>query len=381
MDNKTYKMCTNCVMDVSDEEISFDVSGVCNHCRTFDEVTSKNWLPNAEGAKKLESYYNTIKNENVNKDYDCILGLSGGVDSSYLALRLFESGLRPLVVHVDGGWNSELAVKNIESIISYCGWNLHTIVIDWPDMRELQLAYLKSGIANQDVPQDHAYFAALYNYATKYGINYVIGGGNIATESILPESWNWDAMDADNLHAINEKFGSRKLTRYKTISFFKLYFYYPFIKRMKTIRPLNFMPYNKRDALKELIEKTGYKAYERKHGESIFTKFFQNYWLPTKFGFDKRRAHLSSLIVSGQIARHEAIAELEKPLYDETELKEDKRFIAKKLGISNEEFERVLNMPAHDYTDFRNNEVKYQRVKKIQRLVSKILKRDLSTYS
>lgn len=381
MDNKTNKVCINCVMDVSDEAISFDTSGVCNHCRTFDEVTSKNWLPNAEGSKQLDAIYNKIKKENKNNDYDCILGLSGGVDSSYLALKLFESGLRPLVVHVDGGWNSELAVKNIESIINYCGWSLHTIVIDWLEMRELQLAYLKSGIANQDVPQDHAYFASLYNFATKHGISYVIGGGNIATESILPENWNWDAMDADNLHAINHKFGSGKLTRYKTISFFKLYFYFPFIKRMKTIRPLNFMPYNKRDALKELIEKTGYKEYERKHGESLFTKFFQNYWLPTKFGYDKRKAHLSSLIVSGQITKHEALIELKKPLYDERELKDDKRYIAKKLGISSEEFESVLNMPSHDYTDFQNNEVKYKRVKKIQRVVSKLFKKDLSVYS
>ncbi|MDB3964674.1 N-acetyl sugar amidotransferase [Amylibacter sp.] len=381
MKYKNNQVCVNCVMDSSDEAIIFDVAGVCNHCKNFDEVTKNKWLPNAEGAIKLDDIYTKIKRENEKHDYDCILGLSGGIDSSFLALKLFEAGIRPLVVHVDGGWNSELAVKNIENITKYCGWNLHTIVIDWEEMRMLQLAYLKSGIANQDVPQDHAFFASLYKFATKNKIKYVMSGGNIATESILPENWNWDAMDADNLHAINNTFGTKKLMNYKTISFYKLYFYYPFIKRMKTIRPLNYMPYDKSQALEELKRKTDYKEYERKHGESLFTKFFQNYWLPTKFGYDKRKPHLSSLIVSGQITRKRALLELEKPLYDENELKNDKRYIAKKLGISDIEFEALLNMPKHDYSEFKNNEVKYKRMKKIQSLVLRVFSKNLSNYS
>src|SRR5574344_1797722 len=245
MKNRNYQICTRCVMDTTDPEINFDENGVCNHCREFDEVTSKRWFPNDEGAKKLEVIYEKMKKENVHKDYDCILGLSGGVDSSYLALKLYEAGIRPLVVHVDGGWNSELAVKNIENIVNYCGWHLHTIVIDWEEMKDLQLAYLKSGIANQDVPQDHAFFASLYHFATKHGVNYVVSGGNLATESIFPKAWHWSAMDADNLHAIHSKFGTKKLKNYKTIGFYELYFYYPFIKKMKTIRSLNFMPYIK----------------------------------------------------------------------------------------------------------------------------------------
>lgn len=215
-----------------------------------------------------------MKNENAHKGYDCILGLSGGVDSSYLALKLYEAGIRPLVVHVDGGWNSELAVQNIENIVNYCGWHLHTIVIDWEEMKDLQLAYLKSAIANQDVPQDHAFFASLYHFAIKNGVNYVISGGNLATESIFPKAWHWSAMDADNLYAIHNKFGERKFKNYKTIGVYELYFYYPFIKKMKTIRPLNFMPYIKSEALQELKQKIGYKEYARKHGESVFTKFF-----------------------------------------------------------------------------------------------------------
>lgn len=381
MENKKYQICTRCVMDTSDPEINFDENGVCNHCREFDEITSKRWFPNEQGAKKLKLIYEKMKKENINKDYDCILGLSGGVDSSYLALKLYEAGIRPLVVHVDGGWNSELAVQNIENIVNYCGWHLHTIVINWEDMKDLQLAYLKSAIANQDVPQDHAFFASLYHFATKYGVNYVISGGNLATESIFPNSWHWSAMDADNLHEIHKKFGTKKLKNYKTIGFYELYFYYPFIKKMKTIRPLNFMPYIKSEALQELKDKVGYKEYARKHGESVFTKFFQNYWLPMKFGYDKRKPHLASLIVAGQMAREEALKELEKPLYDEKELQEDKEYIAKKLGVSDKEFEQILKMPSHKYSDFSNMTKKYNRMKKVQNFVSKLLGKKISNYS
>lgn len=381
MQDKNYQICTSCVMDTTDPEISFDDNGICNHCIEFHEVTTKRWFPNDEGRKKLEEIYSTIKKESSGQEYECILGLSGGVDSSYLALKLYEAGIKPLVVHVDGGWNSELAVQNIENIVKYCGWHLHTIVIDWEEMKDLQLAYLRSGISNQDVPQDHAFFASLYHFATKYGIKYVISGGNIATESISPSSWHWSAMDEDNLHAIHNKFGMKKLKNYKTIGFYELYFYYPFIKKMKTIRPLNFMPYIKNEALQELKTKVGYKEYARKHGESVFTKFFQNYWLPMKFGYDKRKIHLSSLIVAGQITRQEALEELEKPLYDEKELKEDKEYIAKKLGVSDEEFEQILQMPSHQYSDFPNMTEKYNRMKKVQNFVSKLLGKKISNYS
>ncbi len=379
--NSKIQVCTRCVMDTSDPDINFDSNGVCNHCREFDEVTSKRWHPGPEGMEKLHAIFATMKKDQSNKDYDCILGLSGGVDSSYLALKLYEYGIRPLVVHVDGGWNSELAVQNIENIVNYCGWHLHTIVIDWEEMRDLQLAYLKSGIANQDVPQDHAFFASLYHFATKFGVKYVISGGNYSTESIFPNSWHWSAMDAISLHDIHNKFGSKKLKRYKTINFFELYFYYPFIKKMKTIRPLNFMPYVKSEALKELKEKVGYKDYARKHGESVFTKFFQNYWLPMKLGYDKRKPHLSSLIVSNQITRSLALKELESPLYDERELKDDKEYIAKKLGISNEEFQEILEMKSHNYTDFKNMGRIYFRMKKVQNFISNFLGRKVTNYS
>ncbi len=381
MENKNYQICTRCVMDTTDREITFDQQGVCSHCIEFDEITSKRWFPNREGEEKLRFIYEQMRKKGFNKDYDCILGLSGGVDSSYLALKLYEAGIRPLVVHIDGGWNSELAVQNIENIVNYCGWHLHTVVIDWEEMRELQLAYLKSGVANQDVPQDHAFFSSLYRFAVKHRINYVISGGNLATESIFPKNWLGSAMDAENLRDIYKKFGKKRLKRFKTISFMQLYFYYPFIKRMKTIRPLNFMPYIKSEALQELKEKVGYKEYARKHGESIFTKFYQNYWLPMKFGYDKRRPHLSSLIVSGQMTRDEALLELNKPLYEQKELLEDKEYVAKKLGVNNEEFEKILAMPSHSYQDFVNMDKKYRRMKKLQCFVSKLLGRNISNYS
>lgn len=381
MDKSVYRQCSKCVMDTTDPQIYFDEEGVCNHCLDFDNITSKKWFPNEEGAKKLKEIYNKIKKERGNKEYDCILGLSGGVDSSYLALKLYEEGLKPLVVHVDGGWNSELAVQNIENIIQYCNWDLHTIVIDWEEMKDLQLAYLKSGVSNQDVPQDHAFFASLYSFAIKHNVNYVIGGGNISTECIFPDSWCQTAMDKINLKAIYNKFGTKKMKKYKTVSFYQLYFYYPFIRKMKTVRPLNFMPYVKEEALMELKDKVGYKEYARKHGESVFTKFYQNYWLPTKYGYDKRKPHLSSLIVTRQMTREDALEELSKPLYSERELVEDKEYVAKKLGVSNEEFERVLQMPKHKYTDFKNMQSIYEILKKIQYKISKILGKSLSNYS
>ena len=330
---RPYQMCTKTVMDTTDSDIWFDEDGVSNYVYYFEKEVKPGWFPNEEGKKHLLGIVERIKSENADKEYDCIIGLSGGADSSYLALKIKELGLRPLVVHVDGGWNSELAVSNIEKIINYCGWDLETCVIDWPEMRDLQVSFLKSGIANQDVPQDHAFFAALYSYAVKNKIKYVLSGGNIATESIFPKSWHHSAMDARSLKSIHRKYGSIKLKKFPTISFWRYYFYFPFIKNMKVIRFLNFMPYNREIAIRELEEKIGWRNYGRKHGESIFTKFFQNYYLLQRFGYDKRKPHLSSMILAGEITRKDALRELEKPLYDENELKRDILFITKNWGL------------------------------------------------
>jgi N-acetyl sugar amidotransferase len=375
MKNKTMtnqQICTTCVMDISDPEITFNEAGVCNHCLNF-ENTKKNWFPNKEGQKKLEAYLSQIKKSCQNQEYDCIIGLSGGIDSTYLALKAKDWGLRPLVIHVDAGWNSELAVSNIEKIVKHCNYDLHTEVIDWTAMKNLHLAYLKSGISNQDVPQDHIFFSTLYHYATKNNIKYILSGGNIATESIFPASWHGSAMDAINLKAIYKRFGQTKsLKNYKTINFFKYYIYFPFVYRMRVLRPLNFMPYDKREALKEL-EQIGYKKYVGKHGESIFTKFFQTYYLPKKFGCDKRRPHLSSLIVSGQLTREEALIELDKPLYSSETIKNEKAYIAKKLGLSLEGLDELIENKNHVYSDFPNWMKYLKLIRFLSRLLNKMI--------
>lgn len=381
MSDTKYIMCTRCVMDTTDPDITFNSDGECNHCLDFDERVSKRWFPNENGKQKLDSIINKIKLYGKGKEYDCIIGLSGGVDSSYLALVMKDYNLRPLVVHVDAGWNSELAVYNIEQIVKFCGYDLHTHVMDWEEIKDLQLAYLKAGVANQDVVQDHAFFASLYHFATQNNIKYVMSGGNIATESILPKNWHHAAMDAINLKAIHKKFGERKLKNYKTISFNKYFIYYPFIKGMTVIRPLNFMTYNKEEALHTLKKKVGYKEYGRKHGESRFTKFFQNYYLPTKFNMDKRKPHLSSQILSGQITRSEALEKLKEPLYEEVELRDDIAYVAKKLGVKVDEFMRIMNGENREYSDYENWDSKYKYVGKVKNIIKNLTGRDVKAYS
>lgn len=381
MTDNNYQICTQCVMDTTDPEIAFDEDGVCNHCRYFEEVTKKNWFPNEEGAEKLKAIIENIKNEGSGQPYDCIMGLSGGADSSYLALKASEWGLRPLVMHVDAGWNSELAVANIEAIVKHCNYDLHTHVVDWEDMRELQLAYLRSGVANQDVPQDHVFFASLYHFAIKNNIRYILNGGNIATESIFAKSWHGSAMDSINLKAIHKQYGTTKLKSFNTISLFNLYIWYPLINKMRTILPLNYMKYDRDEAIAELEQKIGWRTYGRKHGESIFTRFFQNYYLPTKFGYDKRKFHLSSMIVSGQISREEALKQLSYPLYNPDQLETDIIYFCKKLQISRSEFDQLMDVPVHNYSDFPNWDSQYQFLKKIQSFIRIITGKRLNVYS
>lgn len=376
-----HRTCTRCVMDTSDPEIRFDADGVCNHCIEFDTVTRKQWYPDERGQALWNQQIEQIKREGQGKPYDSILGLSGGVDSSYLALKIHEAGLRPLVVHVDAGWNSELAVANIEKIVKHCNFDLHTHVINWEDMRDLHLAYLKSGIANQDVPQDHAFFASMYHFAVNNGIRTIFSGGNTATEGVFPAAWHGSAMDAINLKSIHKRFGSRKLKSYPTISFFEYYFYFPFIRKMRTVRPLNYMPYDKQSAIDELEQKIGWRSYGRKHGESLFTKLFQNYYLPRKFGYDKRLPHYSSLIVSGQMTREAALAALAEPLYDPVELETDLNYFCKKLRITRDEFEQIMAQPSHHHTDFPTWERLQKLAKQAQRALEKIRGRRINVYS
>lgn len=323
----------------------------------------------------------TMKDAGKGNEYDCIIGLSGGVDSSYLALKLKEFDLRPLVVHVDAGWNTELAVRNIENIVKHCGYDLHTHVMNWEDMRDLQLAYLRAGVANQDVPQDHAFFASMYHFSVKNKIKYIISGGNLATECVFPRAWHHSAMDALNLKDIHRRFGTGRLKEYKTISFLQYYFVYPFVYGMRTMLPLNYMPYDKKKALAELVDRVDYKPYQRKHGESVFTRFFQNHYLPERFGYDKRKPHLSSLVLSGQMTREAALAALEESLYDPQELAADIQYFCKKLRISRDEFDTLMRAPLRDATEFRNWNQLHAIAKSAQGMVQRITGRNVRAYS
>lgn len=349
---KNIRICTNCVMDTTDPDITFDENGLCSHCRKFHNIIKPSW--DSCGKIDLDEIINNIIIKKNDVKYDCIIGLSGGVDSSYLAyfLRTEYPKLKILAVHIDAGWNSELAVHNIENIVKKLNIDLYTKVIDWEEMKDLQLSYFKSQLANQDVPQDHVFFSELYEIAVKNNIHYFLNGGNYATESILPSSWGYDAKDGKQLKAIHKIFGKRKLKTYRVLTFFKRYFYYPYIKKLNIIRPLNYIYYNKEEAKKIIIEELDWKDYGGKHHESGFTKFFQAYWLPTKFGYDKRKAHLSSLILAGQLHRDEALEELKKPSYILEELSEDMEYIAKKLDIIVEEFHRIMKQPNKTYLDY-----------------------------
>lgn len=374
-----YQVCTRCVMDTSDPLIEFDTEGICNHCHGFDEAAKRSWRPDDDG-RELARMVEAMKKAGAGHEYDCILGLSGGADSSYLALRMAETGLRILAIHVDAGWNSEIAVHNIERLIDHCRLDLHTIVVNWDDMRALQLSYLRSGIANLDVPQDHVFFANLYTEAVRYKIRHVLSGGNLATEGIFPKSWHGDASDAWNLKDIHRRFGEQPLESYCTVGFLRRYFLYPYWYRMRVLRPLNYMPYEREAAIAELVRTIGYKPYGRKHGESHFTRFFQNHYLPKRFGYDKRRPHLSSLVASGQTTRAEALKELDRPLYEEGELHQDLEYVAKKLGLSVSDFAALMEVPVHTYADFRNQLKPYRMLKGVQSMGERVTRRRLSVY-
>ncbi len=368
-----YQECNRCLMDTSDPWITFDDDGVCNHCQEYDAYIAQ--AGDADQRKaKLEALVDHLKRQGKGKPYDCIMGLSGGVDSSYLAwLAVKKLGLRPLVVHVDAGWNSELAVNNIQNIVQRLGLDLHTLVIDWEEIRDLQRSYFLSGIANLDVPQDHAFIASLLQEARKYGIRDILNGGNMQTESILPNAWGYDASDPTSIKAIQARFGTVRLKRYPMLTNWERLVVSPYIRRMRTHRPLEYIDYNKDEAKELLKSELGWRDYGGKHYESVFTKFFQAHYLPTKFGYDKRLAHLSSLIVSGQMTKQEARAEMQKPLYDPLELEEDRIYWVKKLGLRMEDYERVMAERPSSYTDFPHSE--NNRIRAAMRLAAKIYRK------
>lgn len=355
-----YQECTYCVMDTSDPEIFFNNAGECNHCITATDRLKKNWIKGQQGKTLLKEAVNKIKtSKRSGSDYDCIVGMSGGIDSSYLLHFIsVEMKLNPLVVHIDAGWNSDEAEHNVNTLTDKLGLSLRKVKVEWESMRDLQLAYLQSGLANQDVPQDHVFFAKLYQIAEQNKIKTVITGSNLTSESILPMAWGHDAMDSIQLKAIHKRFGKIKNLNLPIVSFLKLRLYYPYIYKMNVLKPLNWIDYDKNKALKFLEENYGWQYYGGKHYESVWTRFFQAYYLPKKFGFDKRRAHLSSLIVAGQITRDQAKLELKLPLYTEDRLEQDKSFICNKLNISAKELDHYLSIPNKNFL-YYPNQAKY----------------------
>ena len=358
MKNTTYQICTNCVMDITDPNIKFDENGVCDHCHDFEKYVKPHWHPDEKGRNELNAIIKQIKQEGKDKEFDCLLGISGGVDSSYmLHLAIKELGLRPLVFHVDGGWNSELAVHNINVMIDKLGVDLYTQVINWEEMKDFQLAFFKSGVPHIDIPQDHAFIATLYNFADKYKIKYILNGGNISTECVqYPLKYYYYGTDMLQINDIRKRFGTNKMETYPFSSIFRHKIYLRYFRGVRLIKPLNYLPYTKEKAMKILQEEYDWKPYPQKHFESRFTKFFEGYWLPERFGFDPRRVQFSSLILTGQMTREEALKRLSQPAYDPETIKDEFNYIATKLGITPEELQHYFTMPKKYYWDYKNQQ-------------------------
>jgi len=350
-----YRQCAITVMDnIADPDIHFDEKGICNYYYEYLAAAERGVLTGEAGKKKLEELVNRIKADGKGKRYDCLIGLSGGVDSTYVAWLCKQYGLRPLAVHLDNGWDSELAVKNVENIITRCGFDLFSLVIDWEEFRDIQLAYLYASVVDIEVVSDHAIFASMYKLAKEHNTGYIISGTNIVTEFIMPPSWLYDKMDYANLKDIHSRYGKKRLKTYPYFDFRKSLYYHA-VLRLHPVSILNYVPYNKKQ-VKEIIQKElGWRDYGGKHYESQFTKFYQAYILPEKFHIDKRKAHLSTLICSGQMSKSEAMSELEKPLYDPAQLKSDKEYVMKKFGLSPDEFEKIMHLPIKKHNTFKSD--------------------------
>lgn len=355
----TFQQCTKCVLDTTVPEISFDDQGICNFCHYYDELAEKTVnRPEDVKQKEYNQLLQNIKAAGKNNTYDCILGVSGGVDSTYLSLLIKELKLRPLVVHFDNGWNSELAVKNIENIVNKLGYDLHTFVMDWEEFKDLQLSYFKAGVVDIEVPTDQLIFAALNKIARKHKIKYIISGHNVVTESINPKGWVYkEKFDIVNLKNIHKKFGTLPLKKLPQFGMFDRYIYEA-IWGIQTVGLLNYAPYIKSE-IKEIIKnKLDWRDYGGKHYESIFTRFYQGYILPIKFNIDKRKMHLSNLIMSGQIKKEDALIELQNPTYPLEEQMNDKEYVIKKWEITEELFEKIMNttpVPHEYYGTDKNN--------------------------
>ena len=357
MTTRNYQICINCVMDTTAPKLLFDEKGVCEYCNNYYDNILPNWHPNKHGKELFAPILEKIKKKGKNNNHDCLIGVSGGADSSYLVhLATEKLGLRPLVFHVDAGWNSQISTNNIARIIDGLGLDLYTEVIDWNEMMDLQLAFFKAQVPHLDAPQDHVFFASLYNFAVKNKIKYILTGGNYSTECVRePLDWIYHASDLRQLKDIHKRYGVVPLSSYPTADIFKHKIYYRYFKGLRIVKPLDYFPYNKDEAMMELKEKYDWIPYKHKHYESRFTRFFEGYWLPNKFGYDKRKTHFSSLILTKQMQREDALKELLEPAYSPDEMKKDFEFVAKKLGLNKNSLQKLMDGNNKTYKDYKNN--------------------------
>jgi N-acetyl sugar amidotransferase len=349
---RNYRQCSVGVLDTRDDpEMRFDEEGRSHYFRDYKTAEAMDVFVGEDGERRLQALADRIRSDGAGKPYDCIMGLSGGVDSTYVALQVRRLGLRPLAVHLDNGWNSELAVHNIYEIVNRLGIDLHTLVIDWDEFRDLQRAYLKASVVDIEVLSDHAIFATLYHLAAKYGLKHIMSGTNVVTEHVLPPHWIFNKSDHVNIQAIHRAFGEVPLRTYPFINL-KVKKWHQLVRGVASHSILNFMRYVKADVKIAIQQELGWRDYGGKHYESVFTRFYQGVILPEKFGIDKRKAHLTNLIYSGQLTKAEALRELEEPTYDPALQAQDREFVAKKLGFGKDEFEAIMRMPPRRHDEF-----------------------------
>ncbi len=368
-----YRICTRCIMDTSDPEIYFDSMGICNHCQRYDKLLPQRVFKGKEADTKLSALIEQIKLSGANKEYDCIIGVSGGVDSTYVAYLTKQLGLKPLAVHFDNGWNSELAVNNIRKMLDKLRIDLYTHVIDWNSFKNLQISFLKASTPDGEIPTDHAINALLFNIANDKGIKYIINGMNFATESMSVPAWAYGHSDWKYIKSVHKQFMNTSLLDYPHFSILDL-FINTAIKRIKVVSILNYIDYNKDDVMELIKNELGWVYYGGKHYESVYTRFYQGYILPVKFNIDKRRGHYSDLIRSGQISRKDAIEEMKANPYDPELLAQDKEFAFKKLGISEDEFDEIMSREVKSFRDYPNN---YEIIGRIKKLVNKLRSKGL----
>ncbi len=357
-----FQICTSCVMDTTDEKIFFDRHGICDHCNTFNNQVRPYWHTNEIGKAELDQMAEAIRAAGKGRDFDCIIGMSGGIDSSYLVYVAKEvMGLRPLVFHVDAGWNSQIAVNNIERMVDALNLDLFTDVIDWVEIRDLQRAFFRSGVPHIDTPQDHAFFAVMYKFAIQNGVKHILTGANYSTECIRnPIDWMYFQSDSRQIRDIHRLFGEVQLKNFPLTSILWHKFWLPYVRGVKVLKPLNCIPYIKADARQLLMDRFGWQPYPQKHFESRFTRFYESYWLYERFGFDVRKVQFSSLILTGQMTRDEALVELEKLPYDPETISQEIEFVANKLDISVDELMGYMALPKKTFRDYRNMEGVYR---------------------